>query len=246
MIPASAQGSDIVEAARALASLGLVTAFGHVSARAGTAMLITPAADLSRADAADLVTVPLGCTGAQGPETPQKAEPPPESAVPLEALSLPAGAPAEAWLHLALYRARPDVQAIARAQPASAFAAAATASELVPLHGQAAWLGESVPVHDSAHLLRSAQLAERAAARLPAGEALLLRGNGAVTVGATPGLAVTRMWLLAVACETWLAAQATGRVTALTAEEIQSWRVVAPELLPRLWNHLREPEGSRA
>ncbi len=29
--------------------------------------------------------------------------------------TLPAGAPAEAWAHLALYRARPDAAAIARA-----------------------------------------------------------------------------------------------------------------------------------
>ena len=81
--------------------------------------------------------------------------------------TLPAGAPAEAWAHLALYRARPDAAAIARAQPASAFAVAATVSWLVPLHGQAAWLGESVPVHDDAVLLRSPEQAERAAGCLP-------------------------------------------------------------------------------
>jgi HCOMODA/2-hydroxy-3-carboxy-muconic semialdehyde decarboxylase len=207
--------SELVEAAHVLARLGLVTAYGHVSARAGPSMLITPAADLGTVTESEIVEVPL------------------------EASSLPGGAPAEAWVHLALYRARSDHGAVARAQPPSAFAAAATARSLVPLHGQAAWLGESVPVHASAHLLRSPELAGRAARDLPAGEALLLRGNGAVTLGATPGVAVARMWLLAAACEVHLATRAAAERHPLTAEETASWRAVQDELLPRLWRHLQ-------
>jgi HCOMODA/2-hydroxy-3-carboxy-muconic semialdehyde decarboxylase len=224
MIPASAQRGDIVAAARVLAGLGLVTAFGHVSARIGASMLITPAADLATVTEAGLVEVPLE----------------------LSAAVLPPGAPAEAWAHLALYRSRPDARSIARAQPPSAFAVAATTRELVPLHGQAAWLGASVPVHQDARLLRSADLATRAARQLPAGEALLLRGNGALTLGAAPGLAVARLWLLAAACDTWLAAQAdSGEVTPLTADEVGSWRAVADELLPRLWQHLQRQHDER-
>jgi ribulose-5-phosphate 4-epimerase/fuculose-1-phosphate aldolase len=222
--------TEVAEAANVLARLGLVTAYGHVSARAGEAMLITPAADLADVTASQVIAVPL------------TAAPP-----------LPAGVPAEAWAHLALYRARPDAAAIARAQPASGFAAAASTTSLVPLHGQAAWLGESVPVHDSAALLRSPELAERAARTLSSGEAMLLRGNGAITLGATPGLAVARMWVLAAACEVYLAARGasgfretmgTGldtpySVTPLSADEIASWRAAGDELLPRLWEHLR-------
>jgi len=216
MIAVSTQRRDLVEAAHVLSRLGLVTAYGHVSARAETSMLITPAADLASVAEPAVVEVPLAAS------------------------SLPPAAPAEAWAHLALYRARPDAGSIVRAQPASAFAAAATTTSLTPLHGQAAWLGESVPVHDSAHLLRSAELADRAARALPTGEALLLRGNGALTLGATPGVAVARMWLLAAACDAFVATRATGRVTPLTVEEIASWRAVGDELLPRLWRHLRE------
>ena len=206
---------EVAEAARVLSALGLVTAYGHVSARAGAAMLITPAADLATVTAPGVIEIPLAAS------------------------ALPPGAPAEAWAHLALYRARGDAGAIARAQPPAAFAAAAAAPSLVPLHGQAAWLGASVPVHDSALLLRSAELAARAARRLPEGEALLLRGNGALTLGATPGVAVARMWLLSAACDAFLATRADGPVTALSAAEIASWRAAASELLPRLWQHLR-------
>ena len=222
--------AEVAEAANVLTRLGLVTAYGHVSVRAGEVMLITPAADLAGVTASQVIAVPLTAT-------------PP----------LPAGVPAEAWAHLALYRARPDAAAIARAQPASGLAAAATTTSLVPLHGQAAWLGELVPVHDSAALLRSPELAERAARTLPSGEAVLLRGNGAITLGATPGLAVARMWVLAAACEVYLAARGvlgfremmgTGlgtpySVTPLSADEIASWRAAGDELLPRLWQHLR-------
>jgi ribulose-5-phosphate 4-epimerase/fuculose-1-phosphate aldolase len=220
----STQRSDVVEAAHVLSRLGLVTAYGHVSTRAGTSMLITPAADLGSVSEAEIVDVPL------------------------EASALPSRAPAEAWAHLALYRARPDAGSIARAQPPGAFAAAATTTSLTPLHGQATWLGESIPVHDSALLLRSPALAEGAARRLAVGEGLLLRGNGAITLGASPGIAVARMWLLAVACDVYLAARAAGQVRPLTPEETASWRAVGDELLPRLWHHLRrngagEPPG---
>jgi HCOMODA/2-hydroxy-3-carboxy-muconic semialdehyde decarboxylase len=223
VIPASGElrgkRDEVAEAANVLARLGLVTAYGHVSARGGTSMLITPAADLALVTASSVLEVPLAAC-APG--------------------DLPAGVPAEAWAHLALYRARPDAAAIARAQPASAFAVAATATSLVPLHGQAAWLGESVPVHDGAVLLRSFELAESAARSLPAGEALLLRGNGALTLGATAGVAVARMWLLSAACQVYLAAAAgSGPVTPLSADEVASWRAVRDELLPRLWQHLR-------
>jgi ribulose-5-phosphate 4-epimerase/fuculose-1-phosphate aldolase len=209
---------EVAEAANVLAGLGLVTAYGHVSARAGGSMLITPAADLALVTGSGVIEVPL------------------------DAVRLPAGAPAEAWAHLALYRVRPDAAAVARAQPASAFAVAATASWLVPLHGQAAWLGEVVPVHDDATLLRSPERAESAAGDLSSGEALLLRGNGALTLGATPGIAVARMWLLSAACDVYLAARAAAGanlVTPLSAEEVASWRAVGDELLPRLWQHLR-------
>src|SRR5580658_5032617 len=54
--------SELVEAAQALSRLGLVTAYGHVSVRAGTIMVITPAADLATVTDATLVDVPLAAS----------------------------------------------------------------------------------------------------------------------------------------------------------------------------------------
>ena len=181
-------------------------------------MVITPAADLADVRVDDLILFGL------------------------DTAELPPGAPAEAWAHLRVYAARPDVAAIARAQPAAAFAAAAVTSVIRPLHGQACWVGDQIPVHDDPRLLRSAALADAAALTLGQSDGLLLRGNGALTCGATPAEAVTRMWLLTAACEAWLSAAAAasfaGRPTELSAEEVASWRAVQRELLPRLWRHL--------
>jgi HCOMODA/2-hydroxy-3-carboxy-muconic semialdehyde decarboxylase len=151
------------------------------------------------------------------------------------------------------------VAAGARAPPPAAFAAASALSDnaqaggrrppvTVPvlplLHGQACWLGTRVPVHQDARLLRSGELAAAAASALGSSDAVILRGNGALTCGASPGLAAARMWLLAAACETWLAAAACGTPRPMGAAEAESWRAVAGELLPRLWLHLGRKAGN--
>jgi ribulose-5-phosphate 4-epimerase/fuculose-1-phosphate aldolase len=214
--------AEVAEAGRVLSRLGLVTAYGHVSARIGNRMAITPGTDLAEVDPADIVDVPLDGT------------------------ALPADAPGEAWAHLRVYAVRPDVSAIARAQPPPAFAVASLVTELPVLHGQAAWLGRAVPVHRDARLLRSAELAGAAAARLGSADALLLRGNGALSCGSTPGEAVARMWLLATACTVWLAATASGTPRPLDDAEIESWRTVHSGLLPRLWRHLLTNPGGQS
>lgn len=206
---------EVAGAARTLAGLGLVTAFGHVSARRGDHMLITPPIDLGMATADTLVEVPLWTD------------------------TLPSDAPGEAWLHLAVYQARPDVCAVARAQPEAAFAAGAVTTRIPPLHGQGAMLGEAIPVHDDARLMRSADIARNAAWTLADADALVLRGNGALTTGITPGHAVARMWLLDATCRLHLATRRAGASTGLTADEIAAWRAAATPLLDRLWAHLR-------
>jgi HCOMODA/2-hydroxy-3-carboxy-muconic semialdehyde decarboxylase len=236
--------ADVAAAARAMAALELVTAFGHVSARHGDLVLMTPAAPLAGVSAADIVTLQLSRETAppDAASHPHRTRPP-HGAVsqPPHPASLPQGVPGEAWLHLAIYAARPDVRAIARGQPADALAAASVACELRPLHGQAAWLGPVIPVHDDSRLLRDYHLAAAAATTMTDAdtEALLLRGNGAVTTADTPGLAVARMWLLAAACSIYLAASAAGQLRPLSSAEITSWRAVEGEMLPRVWDHLR-------
>jgi ribulose-5-phosphate 4-epimerase/fuculose-1-phosphate aldolase len=207
---------ELADAARALASAGLVTAFGHVSVRHGEgAMLITPPR-------------PLGTIG-------------PESSfatVPLDAATLPPGVPGEAWIHLAIYRSRPDVGAVCRAQPEVATALAAAGLRLRPIHGQGAFLGREVPVFDDARLIRDRARGEAVAATLGESSALLLRGNGAVTVGGEPGISVARMSVLEAAARLHRDA-AAGEPQLLSEDELMAWEGVAEEILGRIWEYLR-------
>jgi ribulose-5-phosphate 4-epimerase/fuculose-1-phosphate aldolase len=206
---------DLLAAARALACAGLVTAFGHVAERAGDgALRITPPRPL----------------GSLGPHDAARE-------VALGAAELPAGVPREAWIHDAVLRARPDVGAVCRAQPAAATAAAAAGLAIRPLHGQGAFVGPAVPVHDDARLVRSRAQGEALADALGDAPAVLLRGNGAVTVGASPGEAVARMWVLEASAELNLRAGPAAR--ALEEDELRAWEAVAPEILGRIWAYLR-------
>jgi HCOMODA/2-hydroxy-3-carboxy-muconic semialdehyde decarboxylase len=210
---------ELVAAGHALARAGLVTAFGHVSARlTGERLLITP-------------PVPLGGLSPNDDWT----------ELDVGAGSLPPGVPREAWIHTAIARRRSDVGAICRAQPPVATALASAGLPILALHGQGALVGSRIPVFDDAALVRDLERASALADRLAAAPALLLRGNGAVTVGTDVGEAVARMWVLEASARMNAVAAAAGTPTALSEEEQSTWRSAAPELLGRIWAHLRHP-----
>ena len=220
--PAQSLSVRVAEAGRALAALGLVDAFGHVSARDADHMVITPARDLSAVEASDCLRVPL-TTG-----------------------SLPPGCPAEAWAHLALYERFPETGAIARAQPLASLAVGRLTDRLAPTHGQACWLGDHVPVLPSALLVRDAERGRSLAEAMESGDALIMRGNGAIVMGRDPATAMATMSVLAAACTVWLQTR-NEAVAALTPEEVRSWQAAKPELLPRLAAHLlRKAEPRRS
>lgn len=195
---------EVIPAARALARHGLVDAFGHVSARVGQTFAMTAPEPLGTVDR--LLQIPL------------------------DADELPDGAPKEAWIHAGIYRVRPDVGGICRAQPASVNAAVTIRAR----HGQGAFVGGDVPVHDDATLVRTRELGATVAATLGDGDAIVLRGNGAVTVASRPGIAMALMHVLEASARINLA----GNATPLSDAEYASWRAAAPDLLDRLWAHL--------
>ncbi|MFT4229838.1 MAG: class II aldolase/adducin family protein [Microbacterium sp.] len=214
---AAATRGELAAAARAVARADLSDAFGHVSVRTGwSTALITP-------------PVPLGTVADD------------DGAVPLdiEGSTLPADAPLEAWLHLAIYRARPDIGAVCRAQPRAVAALTAVRSDLPRVNGHAAMLGDVV-VHRDARLIRDAASAASAARDLATADALVLRGNGAVTTGTDLPAAVARMWLLERSAELALRALAAGAVEELDAKDREWWRARAGELLPRIYRYLGE------
>lgn len=211
-------GRELVEAAQALARAGLVDAFGHLSVRVGDAALITPATPMAAVSSPEqMVELPLGGID-----------------------ELPAGAPKEAWVHWAIYRRREDVAAICRAQPPSPLAVAAIADEMPALLGQGAIAGAPVPVFPDSRLVRDHDRAEELAATLGDAPSLIMRGNGALATGSTPGRAMARMALLERSADTYLRASAAGTPRPLSAEESAAWQAAGEELLERLWQHLRD------
>lgn len=203
---------ELTSVGRVIAAFDLVTAFGHVSRRTSpTSFEITVLGDLATLGPSDVIGVDIDDD------------------------ALPAGAPGESWLHAEIYRSRRDIDAIVRAQPVSAFAVAAVTDSMRPLHGQAAWLGGTVPVLATPRLIRSRELGLAAARALGDAGGLLLRANGAVTVGPHPGIAAARMWLLSTACDIWLRAQAAGKAAELDEADVEAWTAAAPPLLDRLW-----------
>jgi HCOMODA/2-hydroxy-3-carboxy-muconic semialdehyde decarboxylase len=211
---------ELAQAGRALGSAGLVTAFGHVSVRiAPERLLITPPRPLATLDE----------TGSGFRE------------LPLAAGELPPDTPREAWMHVAIAKARPEVGAVCRAQPPSTSAVSAVGIPLVPLHGQGALLGPEVPVFPDSRLVRDSARAARLADTLGPAAACVLRGNGAITVGATVAEAVARMWILEESARLALAAAAAGTPTPLPAEEQEAWAATGAELLNRIWQYLTGP-----
>ena len=211
----------MVVAARSLAAAGLVTAFGHVSVRTGSrsGFRITPPKPL---------------------DTLRPDEPLQE--VPLAGDELPDGVPKEAWIHRAIYETRPDVGAICRAQPPVATAIASAGVPMRVLHGHAAFLGWEVPVYGDARLIRERKAGEALARSLGGAGGVVMRGNGAVTVGADVGAAAARMWVLERSAEMNRDAAAAGSPEPLSDSEFAYWESVSEEILERIWAYLRDSE----
>ena len=90
-----------------------------------------------------------------------------------------------------------------------------------------------IPAQESSP--RGADVAPELLAAVVDADAMVLRGNGAVSTGTDPGIAVARTQLPATACRTYAAAHDP---VPLDEDDITAWRAAAPPLLARLWLHL--------
>lgn len=215
----SAVRLDIIRVCQVLEGVGLVQGFGHVSLRlAGETMLITPARGLRLVEAADLLVFDLsGQLVAGRLET----------------------APLERWLHLAIYQARPDIQAVCRTHSPMATALGVANQPLLPAHGFGAMLGSGVPVHPETDLITNLAMGHQAAATLGQQVGLLLRGNGSLATGASLPEACVRAIYLEEAAWLQVTAARLGGAIPLTPVERQArarWHAVE---LERAWEYYR-------
>jgi ribulose-5-phosphate 4-epimerase/fuculose-1-phosphate aldolase len=195
--------AEVAAAARVLAGLGFVHAFGHVSARGPDAagVLLTP------------TSPPLGALGADDLLALDTDGRPPRGQA--------ARTPIEAPLHLAVYAGRSDAGAICRIHAAATAAWASMGAAPPLLHGFGGMV-EPVAVWDDPDLIATEAAARRVAAALGDAPALLLRGNGGLTVGATLDEALARAWCLEDRCR--LALAVGDRARPLTRAELERRR----------------------
>jgi L-fuculose-phosphate aldolase len=130
--------------------------------------------------------------------------------------------PGELELHLAAYRARPDIQAVLHAHPpnATAFGVAGVALEPLPLPEAVVSLGR-VTLQPLA-LPKSPQAAECVARGATEGEAMLLAGNGVLTVGPDLALCYLRMELVEHVASILLLARRLGGAQPIPEEAYQA------------------------
>ncbi|MGJ4917961.1 class II aldolase/adducin family protein [Bradyrhizobium sp. HKCCYLRH2060] len=216
---------DIATGSRILADLGVVDAFGHVSARSPAnphhflmARSIAPA----QVTANDIMEFD-------------------ENGEPVDAKNRAVFL--ERFIHAEIYKARPDVNAVVHTHSPGVVPFSVSHTPLKPLYHNAAFLGDGAPVWDIGKefgatdmLVRNNAIGKSLASALGDKSVVLMRGHGDVTVGPAVKAAVFRAYYTDVNAK--LQAQALGlgsEVTYLSAEEAAKADGVNMVIMDRAW-----------
>lgn len=146
--------------------------------------------------------------------------------------------PMEFPLHSAIYRRRPDVNAVAHTHPLWSTLFSSVGQPVLPVTMQAAVMGPVQSFPKTASINRR-DLAEELAQALGPHRVVVLRSHGAVTVGADVVEAfVLAIYLEETARRQYLA-RALGDPRVLTAEEVESIgaNLRRPHLLQKVWDY---------
>lgn len=212
---------DMISACRILSEKQLVEGFGHVSARIPNTELffLTPRIGLALVEESNLLTLNFSGEVVEGNGQP----------------------PAEAWLHTAIMKSKSQVNAITRIHARVANIFSVTDRKLEPVHNHGSFFAGGVPVFRTPDLITTAQLGNEIAQVLGDKPAILLRGNGQVTVGRTIPEAVMMAIYLEEAAEVLYGALQIGKPIPLTLDESQHRQVEAlpPVDMERAWNFFK-------
>jgi L-ribulose-5-phosphate 4-epimerase len=212
---------DVIAACRILSHEKLVAGFGHVSARIPDSELfiLTPRISLELVREKELLTMNLKGEIVAGRHP----------------------APFEAWLHTAIMKDRPQVNAVVRIHARVANMFSVTDRKLEAVHNHGSFFAGGVPVFDKPDLIATPQLGKQVVTALSNKPALLLRGNGQVTVGRSIAEAVMMAIYLEEAAEMLFGATLIGVPKVLTAAESRQRQVEAlpPVDLERAWNFFK-------
>ncbi|MBL8644824.1 MAG: class II aldolase/adducin family protein [Rhodospirillaceae bacterium] len=204
-------------AGRALARAGLVHAYGHCSARLNAnEFLVSPAKPLGLVNETDACAV-----------------------VPLDG-PLPENVLGEVRIHREIYRLRPEVNGVVRAMPPKAMSLGTLKRTPKARHGFGAYFYPGAPLWDDPQLLRSDDQAHKLAVQMGSARAIVMRGNGVVTAGASLEEAVVLTWYLEDAARVELDCLAAGISDAglLSADEAAARATWSGRILERMWDYL--------
>jgi len=152
-----------------------------------------------------------------------------------------APAPFEAWLHTAIMKSKPRINAVTRIHARMANIFSVTDRKLEPVHNHGSFFAGGVPVFHTPDLISSESLGMAAAEAMGDRPALLLRGNGQVTAGRTIPEAVMMAIYLEEAADVLYGALQIGKPIPLTIDESkQRQREALPPVdMERAWNFFK-------
>ena len=212
---------DVVSACRILSHQKLVEGFGHVSARIPDSdlFLMTPRVGLALVKEGDLLTMNFHN----------------------EIVAGDLAMPSETWLHTAIMKSKPRVNAITRFHARVANIFSVTDRKLEPVHNHGSFFAGGVPVFAIPDLITTQKLGDQVAQALGDKPAILLRGNGQVTVGRTIPEVVMMAIYLEEAAQVLFGALQIGNPIPLTLDESAKRQVEAlpPVDMERAWNFFK-------
>ncbi len=149
----------------------------------------------------------------------------------------------ERFIHSAIYRARPDVQAVVHSHSPNLIPFGVTPAALKPLYHMTGFLGEGVPVfeirrvagEDTNMLITDGKLGQALADTLGARAVALMRGHGSVAVGLSLRQAVYRAIYTELNARLQSEAMRLGPVNYLTPGEAKGGAEVNDRMLHRPW-----------
>ncbi len=220
--------SAVITACRILSHEGLVHGFGHVSARvpASDLFILTPRISLALVKEKDLLLSNLKGEIVKGKSTP----------------------PFEAALHAAIFDRKPAVQAVTRIHARRAGYFSVTEKKIEPVHSHGSFFFGGIPVFPRTDLISTRELGDEVARVLGEKPAILLRGNGQVTVGRTIPEAVMMAIYLEEAADFLFGALQIGTPIPLTADEcgLRKKEALPPVDMERAWNYYKNKLKGRA
>jgi ribulose-5-phosphate 4-epimerase/fuculose-1-phosphate aldolase len=221
----------LLQACKILSHNCLVHAYGHVSARSsnGRTILITPRKGpaLLRSPQ-EILQADLDGNLIRTRERTGKVR---------RRLAATSQLPLEVFLHTEIYRARPEVSAVCRFHGKFANVLSIVRRPLRPVHELALPVGPEVPLFDSPELISSQAVGRRMLAALGSASALLLRGNGQLTVGASIEEAVVNAIHLETSAELQWRALAIGEPAWIEGPEFAELANRKYEAVMRPWTY---------